>query len=114
MELEKGGSRNVLHLKHPFDNFLLAQSGSRASGVWFGEKRLAGVFEYHLGIVTEGQSFTTLVLKVYFQEGGKGLAEINRSSGGKVMLYSSRELRKVFLIRCLHGQYLRLSNTMFQ
>lgn len=48
VELEKGGSRNELHLKHPFDNFLLAQSGSGASGVWFGGKRLAWVFEYHL------------------------------------------------------------------
>lgn len=48
MELEKGGSRNILHLKHRFDNFLLAQPGSGASGVWFGGKRLAGVFEYHL------------------------------------------------------------------
>lgn len=114
MEPEKGGRRNVLHLKHPFDNFLLAQSGSRASGVWFGEKRPAGGFEYHLGIVTEGQSVITLVLKVYFHEGGKGLAETNRSSGRKVRLYSSRELRKVFLIRCHHSQYLRLSNTVFQ
>lgn len=38
-----------------------------------------------LGIVAEGQTFTTLTLRVYFNEGGKGLAKIYQSSSGKVM-----------------------------
>lgn len=33
------------------------------------------VLKIILGIVTERQSFTNLTLKVYFHEGGKGLAK---------------------------------------
>lgn len=54
VELQRGGSSNVLRLKHPFDNFLLAQSGSGASGVWFCGKGPAGVFECHLRACNRG------------------------------------------------------------
>lgn len=43
VDLEKGGSRKVLHLKHPFENVLLAQPESGTSGVWFAGRRLEGI-----------------------------------------------------------------------
>lgn len=97
---------NYQDLKHSFDNFLLAQSESAASGVQIGGKKLAAVFKYHLRCCNRGTTFTGLIPKVYFYEGGSELAKTYQFSGGKVTLYGSREVRKMFLVRCLHSQHL--------